>query len=46
VRYDAENPDTEPDLGFYQMLAAESPGPILDVGCGTGRITLPLLVPG
>jgi SAM-dependent methyltransferase len=40
--YDAENPDAEPDLGFYRMLAAESPGPILDLGCGTGRVTLPL----
>lgn len=42
VLYDAENPDAEPDVGFYRMLAARSPGPILELGCGTGRITLPL----
>jgi SAM-dependent methyltransferase len=40
--YDAENPDPEPDASFYRKLSAEVPGPILDLGCGTGRITLAL----
>jgi SAM-dependent methyltransferase len=30
------------DLGFWQELAARSGGPILDVGAGTGRVTLEL----
>ena len=42
VLYDAENPDAEPDAGFYRALSAEYPGPVLDLGCGTGRVTLPL----
>ena len=42
VLYDAENPDPEPDVGFYRMLSAAPSGRILDLGCGTGRITLPL----
>jgi SAM-dependent methyltransferase len=42
VLYDAENPDPEPDVGFYRRMSAECPGPVLDLGCGTGRITLPL----
>ncbi len=38
--YDAEQvPD---DQGFYQELAASQPGPVLELGCGTGRVTLPL----
>lgn len=31
------------DLPFYQQLAAESAGPILEIGVGTGRVALPLL---
>ena len=42
VLYDAKNPDAEPDVGFYRRMSAECPGPILDLGCGTGRITIPL----
>jgi len=42
VLYDAENPDAEPDAGFYRTLSAEYPGPVLELGCGTGRVTLPL----
>lgn len=30
------------DVAFYQRLAAESAGPVLELGCGTGRITIPL----
>jgi SAM-dependent methyltransferase len=30
------------DLGFWTDLAEGSPGPILDVGAGTGRVTLAL----
>lgn len=31
------------DVPFWQTLAHTSPGPLLELGCGTGRILLPLL---
>jgi SAM-dependent methyltransferase len=30
------------DIGFYLNHAARQAGPVLELGCGTGRITLPL----
>src|SRR5215216_573078 len=40
--YDLENPDFEPDGSFYLALAQQCRGAVLDLGCGTGRITIPL----
>jgi SAM-dependent methyltransferase len=40
--YDLENADFEPEGSFYLELAKELGGPILELGCGTGRITIPL----
>lgn len=40
--YDAEHPDFEPDGPFYLALAKQIGGPVLELGCGTGRITTPL----
>lgn len=34
------------DLSFYQWFADSVEGPILDLGCGTGRILLPLVERG
>lgn len=34
------------DVDFYTAKARELPGPILEVGCGSGRVTLPLLATG
>lgn len=34
------------DVDFYRSLAAETAGPILDVGCGTGRVAIPLAADG
>lgn len=34
------------DVDFYVAKVGEQPGPILEVGCGTGRVTLPLLATG
>ena len=31
------------DVGFYANLSAETHGPVLELGCGNGRILLPLL---
>ena len=36
--YDAENRDKTDDLDLFSRLADERSGPILDVGCGTGRV--------
>jgi SAM-dependent methyltransferase len=34
------------DVDFYRRLAGETGGPILDVGCGTGRVAAPLAIDG
>ena len=31
-----------PDIDFYVDLARDSKGPVLEVGCGTGRVLLPI----
>ena len=42
--YDWENKQTvgRRDIAFWQRLSAPVPGPILELGCGTGRVALPL----
>ena len=42
--YDWENARTlgRRDVPFWRRLAADVRGPILELGCGTGRVTLPL----
>lgn len=42
--YDWENARTvkRRDVSFWQRLAAAADGPVLELGCGTGRISLPL----
>jgi SAM-dependent methyltransferase len=40
--YDLENPEFEPQGPFYQELAEQTGGPVLEIGCGTGRLTIPL----
>lgn len=36
----------EGDIDFYRRLADETGGPILDVGCGTGRVAVALAADG
>lgn len=42
--YDWENARTlgRRDVPFWRRLASEARGPVLELGCGTGRISLPL----
>jgi SAM-dependent methyltransferase len=42
--YDWENARTfgRRDLGFWRRLAAREQGPVLELGCGTGRLLVPL----
>lgn len=42
--YDWENARTlgRRDVPFWQRLATAADGPVLELGCGTGRVTLPL----
>jgi SAM-dependent methyltransferase len=32
---------TRPDVAFYVEIARESRGPVLEIGCGTGRVLIP-----
>jgi SAM-dependent methyltransferase len=40
--YDLENPDYEQEGSFYLSIAREVGGPVLELGCGTGRVSIPL----
>ena len=42
--YDWENARTlgKRDVPFWRSLALQCGGPVLELGCGTGRISLPL----
>jgi SAM-dependent methyltransferase len=40
--YDGEHGGTEADIDWALGLARGSGGPVADLGCGTGRLTLPL----
>jgi SAM-dependent methyltransferase len=44
--YDLENPDVEPVNAFLLSLAQEINAPVLELGCGTGRLTIPLAKQG
>jgi SAM-dependent methyltransferase len=44
--YDAEHRELQDDIDFYVDLATDADGPVLEVGCGTGRIYLELLRAG
>lgn len=46
IGYDYENDSFEPDGPFYSTLAQRIGGSVLEIGCGTGRITIPMAVQG
>ena len=41
-QYDAENDDYVLDIPFYVERAKRAGGPVLEIACGTGRVTLPI----
>jgi SAM-dependent methyltransferase len=46
ILYDWEYRRRRDDLRFYRTLADERGGPIADLGCGTGRLLVPLVRDG
>src|SRR5215813_11220324 len=46
--YDWENAQTlgRRDVAFWRRVASEATGPVLELGCGTGRVTRPLAKAG
>jgi SAM-dependent methyltransferase len=44
--YDWRLEGNNEDIPFYVQLAKESGGPVLELGCGTGRVTLPIAEAG
>lgn len=44
--YDLEHDDVVEDLPFYRELARRAEGPVLDLGCGSGRLFATLLEAG
>jgi SAM-dependent methyltransferase len=38
--------DPSGDAAFYRALAAEAGGPVCELGCGTGRVLLPIALDG
>lgn len=44
--YDAFNQPTQDDFKFYLAEARKARGPVLELACGTGRLTIPLAKKG
>ncbi len=44
--YDWEHDRYDEDLAFYRALAKRTGGPILELGCGTGRVLADLAIQG
>lgn len=44
--YDLEHADLTADVVFFLYFARQAGGPVLEVGCGTGRLLLPMLEAG
>ena len=41
LNYDIED-DSDTGIAFYTALARESGGPVLEIACGTGRVSIPI----
>lgn len=44
--YDKENEQYRPELTFLLKWASQTKGPIIDLACGTGRVTIPIAEKG
>jgi SAM-dependent methyltransferase len=44
--YDEEFQERKHEIPFYLRQAEASAGPVLEIGCGTGRLTLPIAAAG
>ena len=44
--YDAEYVHIGGDIPYYEQVACETDGPILELACGTGRLTFPMAATG
>ena len=44
--YEAEHRNWTDDLGLYRALAARAGGPVLELGCGSGRVAIALAEAG
>ncbi|HEX7946330.1 MAG TPA: class I SAM-dependent methyltransferase [Phenylobacterium sp.] len=44
--YDWEFAERDREVPLFRRLAREAAGPVLEVGCGTGRLTLPIAADG
>ncbi|MCD6329120.1 MAG: class I SAM-dependent methyltransferase, partial [Candidatus Cloacimonetes bacterium] len=42
LHYDAQHVEIVEDIPFYISQAQKADGPILELACGTGRITIPI----
>jgi len=42
AHYDADNALAQADLPFYLKEAEKAKGPVLELACGTGRLTIPM----
>ena len=41
INYDIEDP-SDTGVAFYSALAQETGGPVLEIACGTGRVSIPI----
>ena len=41
LNYDSED-DSDTGVAFYSTLAQETGGPVLEIACGTGRVSIPI----
>jgi SAM-dependent methyltransferase len=46
ITYDLEHPRWGPEGPFYLEFARQAAGPVLELGCGTGRLTIPFAQQG